>query len=163
MKRFLLGRPLLASVTTVTVLAAGGLAVAAWLTSGSGSVTAKAGSSQALSTLDASASTSATLYPGVTGDVVVRVDNPNSFAVRVTTISLDGSNADIAPDAGHAGCSPTGVSFIDQTGLTLDVPAGGATTATLRGAASMSNASANACQGATFTIPITLSGASNAS
>jgi hypothetical protein len=31
---------------------------------------------------------------------------------------------------------------------------------TLTGAASMSNASLNACQGATFTIPVTLTGSS---
>jgi hypothetical protein len=42
------------------------------------------------------------------------------------------------------------------------VPASGATTATLNGAASMSNASSDGCQGATFTIPVNLTGASNA-
>jgi hypothetical protein len=36
----------------------------------------------------------------------------------------------------------------------------GETETTLSGAASMSNASLNGCQGATFTIPVTLSGAS---
>ena len=48
--------------------------------------------------------------------------------------------------------------------LSIDVPAKNGSTngeaqATLS-AASMSNASLNACQGATFTIPVTLSGAS---
>ena len=33
---------------------------------------------------------------------------------------------------------------------------------TFNGAVAMTNGSANACQGATFTIPVTLSGASNA-
>jgi hypothetical protein len=159
-------RKLLAFVAASAAVVASGLVFAAWLTTGSGSATAKAGSSQALSVLDASASTNATLYPGVNGDVTVRVSNPNAFPVRVTGVSLDGDNSDIAVDAGHSGCSPTGVSFTDQTGLTIDVPAksggtNGATTATLTGAAAMSNAAVNACQGATFTIPVTLTGSSS--
>ena len=168
MFRFVPHGKLLALVATASALVVAGLVFAAWLTSGSGSATTKAGSSQDLSILDASASTSATLYPGVNGDVTIKVSNPNPFPVRVTSVSLDGTNSDITPDAGHASCSPTGVSFTNQTGLTVDVPAksggtNGTATATLTGAASMSNASANGCQGATFTIPVTLSGSSNAS
>jgi len=54
------------------------------------------------------------------------------------------------------------VSFTNQSGLSIDVPANGQTTSTLSGAAAMSNASPDGCQGATFTIPVTLTGASNA-
>lgn len=153
---------------TLLALVAVGLVYAAWTTSGSGSVYAKAGSSQALSTLDAAASTTATLYPGSTGDVVLKVSNPNNFPVRVTGVSLNGTNANITPDAGHAGCTTTGVSFTNVTGLTVNVPAksggtNGSAEATLSGAAAMSNASVDGCQGATFTIPVTLTGVSNAS
>ena len=153
---------------TLLVLAAVGLVYAAWTTSGNGSVYAKAGTSQALSTLDASASTSATLYPGASGDVVLKVSNPNNFPVRVTSVSLNGTNADITADSGHSSCTTTGVSFTGATGLSVDVPAksgatNGSAQATLSGAAAMSNASVDGCQGATFTIPVTVSGASNAS
>ena len=44
----------------------------------------------------------------------------------------------------------------------IDIPASGQTDTTLNNAASMSNASNDGCQGATFTIPVTLTGASNA-
>ena len=70
-------------------------------------------------------------------------------------------NGTITPDAGHSGCTTTGVTFTDQSGLTLDIAASTSTQFTLNGAASMSNASLNACQGATFTIPVTLTGTSN--
>lgn len=167
MSRFIPRRRMLALAATCSALIVTGLVFAAWLTSGSGSATAKAGSSQALSTVDASASTNATLYPGVTGDVTVKISNPNPFAIRVTSVALNGQNSDITADGGHASCSPTGVSFSNQTGLSVDVPAksggtNGTATATLTGAASMSNASADGCQGATFTIPVTLSGSSTA-
>jgi hypothetical protein len=147
-------------------LVAVGLVYAAWTTSGSGSAYGKAGSAQALTTLDASADTSATLYPGSTGDVTLKISNPNPYAVQVTGVSLNGTNASITPDAQHEGCTTTGVSFTDQSGLTVAVPAksggtNGTATATLSGAVSMSNASLNACQGAVFTIPVTLTGASS--
>ena len=148
----------LAVLTTMVALTVVGLVYAAWTTNGTGSGYAKAGTAQALTTVDVSASTAATLYPGgPAGDVTIRVSNPNSYPVTVTGVAGSGA---ITPDAGHASCTTTGVTFTDQTGLTISVPAGGATTQTLSGAASMSNASVNGCQGATFTIPVTLSGAS---
>ena len=70
----------LAVMTTVAALSAVGLVYAAWTTNGSGSGYAKAGTAQALTTVDVSASTSATLYPGgPAGDVSIRISNPNSF------------------------------------------------------------------------------------
>jgi hypothetical protein len=164
--KFITGRVPTTLAATAAAVIVTSLVFAAWVSNGTGTATSKAGSSQALSTIDASASTNATLYPGVNGDVTVRVSNPNAFPVRVTGVSLDGDNSDITVDGGHSGCSPTGVSFTDQTGLTIDVPAksggtNGATTATLTGAAAMSNAAVNACQGATFTIPVTLTGSSS--
>lgn len=168
MSRFITRRALSTLAATGAAFVVTAFVFAAWTSNGTGSATTKAGSSEALSTLDASASTSATLYPGVDGDVTLRISNPNPFPIRVTGVSLNGTNANIEPDSGHAGCSPTGVSFNNKTGLTIDVPGksggtNGTATATLNGAASMSNASVNACQGATFTIPVTLTGTSNAS
>lgn len=140
-------------------LAAAGLVYAAWTSSGNGSGYAKAGTAQALTTVDVSASTTATLYPGVNGDVLIQIQNPNPYPVRVTAITGNGA---ITADAGHPGCVTTGVSFTNQTGLTIDIAANSNVSRTLTGAASMTNASDNGCQGATFTIPVTLTGASNA-
>jgi hypothetical protein len=151
-------RRLVFGVVTVLALAAVGLVYAAWTTNGSGSGYAKAGTAQALTTVDVSATTSASLYPGTSGDVKLQINNPNPYAVRVTAVSGNGT---ITADAGHSGCTTTGVSFANQSSLTIDIAANSSTTSTLTGAASMSNASLNACQGATFTIPVSLTGASN--
>jgi hypothetical protein len=141
----------------VAGLMASGVAWAAWTADGTGNGYAKASTAQALTTSDASASTFATqLYPGGSGDVKVTINNPNPYAVNVTSITGSGT---ITADAGHSGCTTTGVSFTNQTG-TWSVAASGSTTVTLSGAASMSNASLNACQGAVFTIPVSLAGAS---
>jgi hypothetical protein len=155
----------LAVVVAIATFGIVGLVYAAWTTNGSGSAYAKAGTASALSTVDVSASTSATLYPGVSGDVLIKVSNPNPFPVTVTGVALNGTNGDIAPDGSHASCTPTGLSFTDQTGLSISVPAkvgatNGTTQATLTNAASMSNASVNACQSAVFTIPVTITGTS---
>ena len=149
---------------TLLVLGIVGLVYAAWTTNGTGSGYAKAGSSQALTTVDVSASTTASLYPGVDGNVLIKINNPNPYPVRVTDVTGNGA---ISADAGHSTCGsdaghPTGVTFTDQTGQTIDIAASSSTQTTLTNAAHMSNASDDSCQGATFTIPVSLSGHSNA-
>jgi hypothetical protein len=148
----------LAAVLAAACVAVG-IAWAAWNVSGSGSGYAKAGSASALTLGDASASTSADLYPGATGSVKVSITNPNSFPVRVTTVT---GTATITSDKGAACNASTGVSFTNQTGLTLDLAAGATNTFTLAGSVSMNNSSDNSCQGAVFTIPVSVSGTSNA-
>src|SRR5262249_53921614 len=132
---------------------------------GSGSGYAKATPAQQLTTVDVSASTTATLYPGANGDLLLKVSNPNPYPVKVTDVAGSGA---ITADSGHSTCGsdaghPTGVSFTDQHSLSILVAANSSTQTTLSATVAMSNASDNSCQGATFTVPVTLTGASNAS
>jgi hypothetical protein len=150
-------RIVVASIMTGALLA-GSVAFAAWTTSGTGQGYAKASSAAALSTNNVSGSTTAQLYPGADGDVKLQIHNPNPYPVRVTAI--DGNGA-ITSDAGAACDASTGVSYTDQSG-TWDVAAGANLSVTLSNAAHMDNSSDNSCQGAIFTIPLSLSGASNA-
>jgi hypothetical protein len=135
-----------------------GVAVGAWTISGSGSGYAKAGVATGLTLNDASGATVADLYPGVTGTVKLNVTNPNAFPVRITNVTGTGA---ITSDKGAACNAATGVTFTNQTGLTLDLAAGATSAFTLSGAAAMSNSSDNTCQGAVFTIPVSVSGVSN--
>jgi hypothetical protein len=135
-----------------------GAAVGAWNITGSGSGYAKAGVATGLTLNDASGATVADLYPGVTGNVKLNVTNPNTFPVRITTVTGSGT---ITSDKGAACNASTGVTFTNQTGLTLDLAAGATAAFTLSGAAAMSNSSDNTCQGAVFTIPVSVSGTSN--
>jgi hypothetical protein len=97
---------------------------------------------------------SSPLLPGGTGDVVFSVTNPNSFAVSLTSISADGT---ITPDSGHPLCKTTGVTFSVPPGdLPLSIPAKTTKDFDLANAASMSSSSSSGCQGATFSIPITI-------
>jgi hypothetical protein len=148
----------LAAVPVCAAVAAG-IGIAAWSVGGSGNGSAKATSASSLTLADASAFTSASLYPGATGDLKLRVTNPNSFPVRVTAVSGNGT---ITSDKGAACDAATGVSLANQSGLALDVGAGATATLTVPNAVSMSNASDNSCQGAVFTVPVTLTAVSNA-
>ncbi len=155
---------LIAAALTVVGLCVAGLVYAAWTATGGGSGYAKADTAQDLTTVDVSASTSSTLYPGADGDVSIEISNPNPYPVEVTDVTGDGA---ITADAGHSTCGsdvghPTGVTFTDQTGQTISVAANDTTQTTLTNAAHMSNASDDSCQGATFTIPVSLSGHSDA-
>lgn len=144
-------------VITTTLLAAG-VAFAAWNASGTGSGYAKATTAQVLTTSDVAATTTAQLYPGGTADVKIKISNPNPYPVRITSITGNGA---ITSDKGAACDASTGVNYTNQSG-TFDVAANSDASFTLLGAVAMSNSSDNTCQGAVFTVPVSLSGASNA-
>ncbi len=159
MMRF--GRKFVIVTITVVLALAAGVALAAWVASGSGSGYVTAVNAQHLTTVDASASTVTQLYPGGSGDVVVRIVNPNAYPVTVTAIT---ATAPITTKPPNAACNAsTGVTFTNQAGLSLSVPANNGpagTLFTLTGAAHMSNATVDACQGKTFKIPVSMTGTS---
>ena len=80
-----------AGVVLAGAMLASSIAYAAWTATGSGSGYAKATSAQALTTVDVSATTTATLYPGATGNVSLRITNPNPYPVRVTCVTGSGA------------------------------------------------------------------------
>lgn len=155
-----LPRKLFFVLAAVAALVVTGILLAAWSTSGSGNGYAKAGTASALTVNDASASTTADLYPGANGTVKLSVTNPNPFAVRITAVTKQAAGT-ITSDKGAACNASTGVTFNNQTGLTLDLAANTTSTFSLANAVSMSNASDNSCQGAVFTIPVDVTAASN--
>jgi hypothetical protein len=144
-------------VVAALAVAVAGIGIAAWSTSGSGNASAKAASASNLVLSDASAYASADLYPGATGAAVLRVQNPNSFPVTITTVTRTGA---ITSDKGAACDAATGVTFTDQTGLSISLAASTTATVTLSGAVQMSNSSDNSCQGAVFTIPVSVTAVS---
>jgi hypothetical protein len=136
-----------------------GVGLGAWSLGGTGNGSAKASTASNITLADASAFTTADLYPGATGNLKLRATNPNSFPVRITAVSGNGT---ITSDKGAACDASTGVTFSNQTGLTLDLAAGQTATLTVANAVSMSNSSDNSCQGATFTVPVSVTAVSNA-
>ncbi len=131
-----------------------GVAYAYLTSSGSGTGSASIGTMQPVTLVSATVAPSTLLLPGSTGDVTLKVNNQNSFAV--TLVSVTGTGGTITADGGHPGCTTTGVTFTNQTSLNTSIPASTTATIDLPGAASMSTASSAGCQGATFFIPVTI-------
>lgn len=127
---------------------------ASWLADGQGEGFAEAGIAQALTT--SQSSPSSVLYPEGTAGLALTIDNPNPYPVTVTSVTNNGTIT-----SGVGGCDPDhGVSFADQSGLDLQVPASGSASFELADAVAMAESSPSECQGATFTIPVALTGAS---
>jgi len=132
----------------------GSVVFAAWLVTGNGNGAAQA--TTAANLVVTPGTTTADLYPGSTGAVKVNVNNPNPFGVTITSIAGNG-----AVTTGAAGCTTTGVTFTAPVTTGQVIAAGATVNLTLPNAAAMSNASLNACQGATFNVPVTVSASSN--
>jgi hypothetical protein len=147
-------RTLVLVIAALLVSLGAGAALAYFTSTGSAHASA---STATLLTVTASAGTPATpLLPGGTGDVALTVTNPNSFAVRLVSVAANGA---ITADGGHLGCTTTGVTFTAPTGSPLPATILANSTnqvVDLPGAASMSTASSAGCQGATFSIPVTI-------
>ena len=148
-------------VVALLALLAATIGIASWSTSTSGNGYSKAATATALTLSDASASTTGDLYPGGTGDLKVKVANPNSFPVRITAVSLT-SGGTITSNVGACNTAGHGVTLTNQSGLTIDLAANAvATVETIAGAVNMSTSSDNSCQGAIFTIPVDVTAASH--
>jgi len=144
---------MLLAITALLVGLSAGTAHAYFAATGSGTGSASTATMQTVTVAATAGSPTTPLLPGGAGDVALKVTNPNSFAV--TLVSVTGSGT-ITADGGHAGCTTTGVTFTDQTGLTINIPASGTTQVDLPSAAAMSTASSAGCQSATFSIPVTI-------
>lgn len=139
----------------VVAFLSGGAAYAYFTAVGTGSGAASATTLQTVTVaalVGGDAPTSSLVPGGPAADVVLRVQNPNAFSVTAVAVAATGA---ITADGAHPGCTTTGVSFTPPGSLAVTIPAG---TSLLHvvGAATMSTASVSACQGATFSIPVSL-------
>ena len=143
---------LVAAVVIAALIAGTSVAFAYWRSSGSGSGAGTTGTMTinvtAVQAGDASGAT--TLVPGASGDVLLRVTNPNSYSVQVSGIAGNGT---ITADNG---CSTTGITFSSPASYVASqfTLSPGSNLLRLSGALSMNTSVSSACQGATFTIPV---------
>jgi hypothetical protein len=143
------------AVLVVILLGAGG-AYAYFTSTGSGTGHGRAGTLQAVTVAAVTGTPTTPLLPGSSGDVILNVNNPNAFAVKL--VSVTGGPAAITVSGG-SGCTlaNSGVTFNNQTSLSITIPASNSSFAVdLPGAASMSTSSVSGCQAATFNIPVTI-------
>ncbi|HEX7309446.1 hypothetical protein [Lentzea sp.] len=139
-------------LAVATAALGSGVAYAAWTSSGTGNATATAATATA-PVVTGGAVTTGFLYPGATGTAVVTVRNPNPYPVVVSTVAPNGA----VPAVGS--CPASTVSFALQNPNT-SIAAGATVAITLANSVSMIPGAVNACQGADFSIPVTVTIAS---
>jgi hypothetical protein len=140
-------------VAALTVGLGGGAAYGFFVSAGAGSGTATVGTTAPVTVLEATGTITNELYPGTTGDLLVTLDNPNTYPVAITAIAGNGT---VTGAGGVGSCTTTGVSVPSQSGLNISVASGSSVSAVIPGAVSMGAASDTGCQGATFQVPVTL-------
>lgn len=152
-----LRRTAVVAVTTVALLTAGGIAFAAWSSSGAGNASAKAGSALPPTTTQVAdaALTSGLLYPGGTGSAQISITNPNPYSVKVSSVAAGAAASVKTPGAPGATCTTTGVTFSPQAPNTT-ISANTTVTLVMNNAVSMDVTSDTGCQNAVFTIPVTV-------
>ncbi|MEV0897703.1 hypothetical protein [Actinoplanes sp. NPDC049802] len=157
-------RPVLVTCLVATTLATtGGAAWALWSLDGLGVTSASAGEVIQLQ-VTARPRPDNPLYPGARSALSITVRNDNRFPVLLTTVRPGTGPATV--DAAHenAGCATTGVSLTKSSfPVVWRIPAQRSATFALSNSITMSNASDSACQGATFTVPLTVTGTNDAS
>lgn len=136
--------------TVLVLLLGAGIAFAAWTSTGTGSTTVTASKAK---DLVVSGTTPTGLYPTGSVPVAVTVTNPNEYKVQLSSlVFVDATTTKV-------GCDAAVLSGTDQTTLTDVLTAGGGA-ATVNVTVSMSNAAADACQDAVFTVNYTATGSS---
>lgn len=149
----------LAGVVAATALLGMGTAYAYYATSGSGSGTIALAAGVPAFTTASATPTGAMLHPGSSGiAIVLRVDNTASSSGLIVTSLARDTGRPITADRGHADCTAADLT-VTPASVSIVVPAGATSAAlTIDNVVAMGAAAQSACQGATLTIPLTLTG-----
>lgn len=141
-------------VSGVAVIASTGTAAAYW--SGKGAGTGTAGLSNAPAIVTADATPTAALYPnGPAGALYLRI-NASSRPVKVTGLRQD-TGRPVTVSGAPGTCSGTVITVATVGNLAITVSAS-AVNATVPSVVSIATNAPGSCQGATFTIPVILTG-----
>lgn len=151
---FLTSKRALIALSSLAVLAVAAVAYAYFTSTGSGTATAKVGTSSAITL---KGTVTGNLYPGSSSQVSFTVDNPSSGSQRVGTITLTG----ITVDAGHSTCSAVitgGTPDFSMPAVPVNAtfPSGNGQAVTPKGTLTMNDTGVNqnACQGAELTLAL---------
>ncbi|MBL7254933.1 hypothetical protein [Paractinoplanes lichenicola] len=148
----------LTAAGVASALVASGAAWAAWRMSGQARATATVGTVIPLRGKGV-LPFGAALYPGTKTRLRVQITNDNSFPVAVYRVAQ--GSTPVEADAAHAaaGCVNTGVVLVRPSyPVAWNIGPRKSSIFQIDGAVKMTNASNSACQGATFTIPLLLTG-----
>ncbi|MDA8355782.1 MAG: hypothetical protein M0Z95_05700 [Actinomycetota bacterium] len=136
--------------------AAGGTAYGYFSVTGSGSGAASVGSIQPVTVEHLTATVTDKLRPGGAATLRLKIVNANDVTVVLISVQA-GPSPTVTATAGHPSCTAAddGVSVVTRPNL-HEVLSPGANIVTLPTAVEMSPSAATACQGANFSVPVTI-------
>jgi hypothetical protein len=144
------------AVGGITLLSTAGVALGLWAASGSGSGGAGALTAQSI-TVNAVPSPTADLFPGSSGALQFELSNPNPYPVNLTSVVYGAvTSSDQANCAASYLTTATDGALASLIGLTaaaIDTPA------SIPAAVTLAANAPDGCQGVTFTVAVTLTGA----
>lgn len=150
-------RPLVMVVVgLITFVSTAGVAVALWSASGTGNGGAKALTAQAL-TVTAASTPTADLFPGASGDLQFTVTNPNPYPISLTAVDYGAVTS-----SDQANCPAANLTTAADGNLASPIALNANavnTPATIADAITLDTNAPDGCQGVTFTVAITLTGA----
>ena len=147
-------RKIVGACVFAVVVCISGVAYAFWSSGGSGLSTTKALTATTVTVTGAAGA--ADLYPGFTGgSVYFTVSNSNPYPITFTSMA-----AGTVTSSNPTACPASNVTVGGASGLSLLVGAGATTvTQSVNAVVSMASAAPDGCQGITFTVVMTLTGA----
>lgn len=150
-------RMILGIAAILAVVVNAGAVLAYWQITDTEAVQAAAGPPVEMS-LRARSDLNKALQPGGTGDLIVTVTNENDFPIRIT--SMTGGGQVVAdPEHERAGCRASGVRLVDSTfDVRWEVDRNSIGVWNVPGGLTMRRGVDAACRGATFTVPVRVSG-----
>jgi hypothetical protein len=144
--------------TVAAVLIGGGVAAAYWTAGGTGTGSATAGTSTALTVTQVG--TSSNLYPGgPSSPVNFSIANSNAGPAYVGSVTVGIANVVKAGGAPAGTCDATDFSLVQPTAINASVPTGPTSFSPSGATISMNNKASNqdACKGATVNLTFTVS------
>lgn len=148
--------PFVFGLVAALVLGLGaGSAFAYFTSTGSGSGAATVGHVTGVTVLKSTGTASPKLQPGASGDLKLTITNPNHFTVTVVHIKQAPGTIGVSGAKGACTGATSGVSVPTET-ISYSVGAGGTYTITIATGAHLGTTSPTGCQGATFSIPVTI-------
>jgi hypothetical protein len=154
-------RSILSAAAVAAIVVNAGAAWAYWKVTASETGGARAGTAVEL-TLRGRSDLNRPLTPGGAGNLTVTLTNDNDFPITITSVSPGPGNVVADDEHRDAGCRDnTGVSLTKTAfDVSWDVPRNTIGAFSIPDGLRMDVSSNKACQGATFTVPVQVSGVS---
>jgi hypothetical protein len=153
-------RSILTVAVVATFVANAGAAWTYWKVTGSATGSARAGTAVQL-TLRGRSDLNRPLRPGGTGNLTVTLTNDHDFPIRITSVARGAGNVIADDEHRDSGCVGTEVSMAkDVFAVSWDVARNTIGAFTVPDGLRMTTGANQACEGATFTVPVRTTGIS---